>query len=149
MRRPSGTSATPARATVSGRWPRIEWPSSRISPACAGTSPMIACNVVDLPAPFGPIKPTISPSATARSRPLTAGTPPYRISTPASSSFASAIDERALPEIGGSDVEVAADLPRRPLRERAAVVEHLDPVADLHDQRHVVIDQEHAGRVFV
>ena len=32
-------------------------------PACVGTRPMIACSVVDLPAPFGPIRPTISPGS--------------------------------------------------------------------------------------
>jgi branched-chain amino acid transport system ATP-binding protein len=38
---------------------------------------------------------------------------------------------------------------RRSLRERAALVEHLDPVADLENERHVVVDQEHAGAVVV
>ena len=38
---------------------------------------------------------------------------------------------------------------RRALGQRPALVEHLDPVADVHDQRHVVIDEEHAGVVLV
>ena len=42
----------------------------------AGTSPMIACSVVDLPAPFGPIRPTISPRRTSSDRSRTAATPP-------------------------------------------------------------------------
>ena len=42
-------------------------------PPRGGTRPMIACSVVDLPAPFGPIRPTISPLPTSRSRPRTAG----------------------------------------------------------------------------
>ena len=37
---------------------------------------MIVCNVVDLPAPFGPIKPTISSRPTTRSMPRTAVTGP-------------------------------------------------------------------------
>ena len=37
---------------------------------------MIACSVVDFPAPFGPISPTISPSPTSRVRFRTAGTEP-------------------------------------------------------------------------
>ena len=42
----------------------------------SGVSPMIACNVEDLPAPFGPIRPMISPGATANETPRTAWTPP-------------------------------------------------------------------------
>ena len=37
---------------------------------------MIACSVVDLPAPFGPISPTISPRATSIDTLRTAATPP-------------------------------------------------------------------------
>jgi len=73
--RPSGTSATPLRATASGLRPRSERPPSVISPR-AGTAPMIACSVVDLPAPFGPMSPTISPGGTSNVMPRTAGTPP-------------------------------------------------------------------------
>ena len=40
---------------------------------------------------------------------------------------------------------LAADLGRRALGERPALVEHVDPVADPHHERHVVVDQEHAG----
>ena len=54
-----------------------------------------------------------------------------------------------LAEVGGGDVEVAADLVGRALGERPALVEHLDPVADVHDERHVVVDQQHAGLVVV
>ena len=49
---------------------------SVISPARAGTRPMIACSVVDLPAPFGPISPTISPGSTVNETSRTAATPP-------------------------------------------------------------------------
>ena len=38
---------------------------------------MTACSVVDLPAPFGPISPTISPRPTASVRSRTAATVPY------------------------------------------------------------------------
>ena len=54
MWRPSGTSATPERATSSGR-PRSGAPREQdLAAPPAGTTPMIACSVVDLPAPFGP-----------------------------------------------------------------------------------------------
>ena len=80
MRLPSGTSAMPARAIVSGERPRTDWPERRTSPAAGGTTPMIACRVVDLPAPFGPIRPTSSARPTSRLSPRTAGTEPYRTS---------------------------------------------------------------------
>src|SRR3989304_378434 len=57
--------------------------------------------------------------------------------------------DRALAEVGGGDVETAADLVRRAPGERSPLVENLDPVADVHDQGHVVVDQEHPGVVVV
>ncbi len=75
MWRPSGTSATPERAICSGA-PRSGAPRSRISPRWTGTRPMIALSVVDLPAPLGPISPTISPRSTRRLRSRTAATAP-------------------------------------------------------------------------
>src|SRR4051795_10142513 len=147
MWRPSGTSATPRRATSSGRRPRSERPCSRTSPPVTGTAPMTACSVEDLPAPFGPTRPTISPRPTARSMPRTAGTPAYATSRPSRTS-ASEVSATAT-QIRVRDVDVAPHLVRRPLRERPPLVEHLDPVAHLHDQRHVVVDQQDAGAVVV
>jgi hypothetical protein len=43
--------------------------SRRISPAVAGTSPMIALSAVDLPAPLRPMRQRTSPAATASERP--------------------------------------------------------------------------------
>ena len=51
-------------------------PCSRISPPASGTARITASSVVDLPAPFGPIRPTISPRSSRRLRPRTAGTAP-------------------------------------------------------------------------
>ena len=54
-------------------------PRKRIAPAVSGKSPLTRFTVVLLPEPLGPISPKISPSATAKSRPSTARTPPkYR-----------------------------------------------------------------------
>ncbi len=66
----------PARAIVSGFLPTIDAPARRMSPDLGRTRPVIACRVVDLPAPFGPISPTISPFPTVRSSFRTAGTDP-------------------------------------------------------------------------
>ena len=150
MRRPSGTSAMPARATSSGRRPRSERPSRLTSPPATGAAPMIACSVEDLPAPFGPISPTISPGSTSsescgrRRRRRSARR--QLVETSVRQLLAST---GALAEVGGGDVEVARG--SRPAFPRPAspLVEHVDAVADVHDQRHVVVDQEHAGAVVV
>ncbi len=115
-----------------------------------GTSPMTAWSVVDFPAPFGPMSPTISPGATVSDTPRTATTPPYATSRSRNSrALTSVLLHRRLAEVGRRDVEVPADLARRALGQRPSLVEHLDPVADVHDQRHVVIDEEHARVVVV
>ena len=149
-RLPSGTSAIPVRAIASGARPRSDSPAKRTSPPRTRTRPMIACSVVDFPAPFGPMRPTISPGATSNDTPRTAGTPPYATSSPATSSELTVVLLHGrLAEVGGRDVEVLPDLSRRPLRERPSLVEDLDAVADPHDERHVVVDQEHARVVVV
>src|SRR5256714_2506405 len=147
IRRPSGTSATPRRATSSGRRPTTDVPSTRTSPDVGRTAPMIAFSVDDLPAPFGPINPTISPRSTVNQSPRTAVTAPCRTSscsTASAGSLTVGLLHRALAEVCRGDVEVRADLRGCSLRQRAALVEHVDPVADAHDQGHVVIDEEDA-----
>ena len=64
------------RAIASGAWPAIEAPSRRIAPALGLSVPAIVNRVVDLPAPFGPTMPTISPACTPNEMPRTAGTRP-------------------------------------------------------------------------
>ena len=76
MRRPSGTSATPAWAIHSGGRPVTTRPPRRTWPRTGRTSPITAARVVDFPAPFGPMRPTISPSPTEREMSRTAGTGP-------------------------------------------------------------------------
>ena len=56
---------------------------------------------------------------------------------------------RGLSEVCGGDVEVRPDLGRRALGESRPVVEHLDAVADVHHEGHVVVDEEHARVVLV
>src|SRR2546423_12141918 len=132
MWRPSGTRAIPARAIASGARPRSERPLWRTSPRAIGTRPMIACSVELLPAPFGPIRPTISPLPTSKLRPRTAGTAPYRTSSPSIASAASGTDR--LPQVGSRDVEVPADLLGRPRGERPPPIQHLHAAPHLPDQ---------------
>ena len=74
--RPSGTCAMP-RVTI--RFALVFnrfWPLNMMLPDLAGTSPVMVCRVVVLPAPFAPISDTISPSSTCRLMSLTASMAP-------------------------------------------------------------------------
>src|SRR5260370_16901908 len=76
-RRPSGTSATP-HATMAWLFSSTRFfPFSKISPARRGIVPVIAASSVDLPAPFGPSSPTVSPCSTRVLTPCRTPAPPY------------------------------------------------------------------------
>src|SRR6202030_1596940 len=62
----------PARACASGAARVTSTPLKTMRPAVGNVSPARQLKKVDLPAPFGPIRPMISPSSTARSAPDTA-----------------------------------------------------------------------------
>src|SRR5215510_6918797 len=90
-------------------------PRNRIVPEVSGKSPVTRFTVVLLPEPFGPISPTISPSATVRSSPSRARTPPKWREACESSSMAGrakeasraredrSVDQAVRPEIHGED----------------------------------------------
>src|SRR5262245_47622742 len=90
-------------------------PRNRIVPEVSGKRPLTRLTVVLLPDPLGPISPTISPSATVRSSPSTARTPPKWREARVSSSMASraeeasharkdrGVDQAVRPEIHGED----------------------------------------------
>ena len=75
--RPSGTWAIPASTMLCGARVVSSVSRSLIDPVVCFTSPEIALSVVDLPAPFAPIKVTICPSSTSMEIPLTAVMFPY------------------------------------------------------------------------
>src|SRR5665213_1162526 len=58
------------------------WPQTVTRPALGVRKPVIIFIVVDLPAPFGPRKPSTSPLATLRSIPDTAAIGPKRLDNP-------------------------------------------------------------------
>src|SRR3954471_9528935 len=62
----------PSRACSSGEARVTSLPSKVILPPVCKASPARQLKKVDLPAPFGPIRPMISPSSMARSAPATA-----------------------------------------------------------------------------
>ena len=72
MCRPSGTNDTPSLTIDSGALPRVGSPSNSMTPPVALTEPATALRRVDLPAPFGPMTPTISPARTSRETPRSA-----------------------------------------------------------------------------
>src|SRR5262245_34322766 len=79
----------PARAWISGEARVRSMPSKATVPLVGTVSPARQLKKVDLPAPFGPIRPMISPSATERSALRTAKKLPKAFDTPfASSSMA-------------------------------------------------------------
>ena len=146
IRRPSGTSAIP-----SARWPRAPAASERPR---SGTrrrdraEPMIACRVVDLP--------RRSARSARRSRPwrprgrargrrhgAVANLEPVQLQQRGHRAAPPTRRGTRRPRRG------CPDLLGRPFGQRPALVEHLDPVADVEDQRHVVVDQEDAGAVLV
>ena len=72
MRRPSGEWQIPMLTISCPGTPSIRLPLNVISPDLGLINPEIVRNVVDLPAPFEPIKVTISPSLTVTYTSLTA-----------------------------------------------------------------------------
>ena len=73
---------TPLRAAMWGASPEIRSPRSSTSPALGRRNDEISLNRVDLPAPFGPMTETISPSRTAKEMLSTATRPPKRLVMP-------------------------------------------------------------------
>ena len=55
---------------------RSVWPRQRTAPPVSGSTPVIRLKVVDLPAPLGPIRPTMSPARIEKLTSFTATRPP-------------------------------------------------------------------------
>ena len=84
----------PAAHTWSGRRPSIRRPAKRISPLSGANAPATMLKVVVLPAPFGPIRPTIVPSPTSNDTPATARKPRNAFETSRTSSSAMVFQSR-------------------------------------------------------
>ena len=72
MRRPSGAWATPMPATTCAGLSLMSLPLRLIVPVRGFSRPEIVCSVVVLPAPFEPIRVTISPWSTWSVTPFSA-----------------------------------------------------------------------------
>src|SRR5262245_52888358 len=66
----------------------MSWPRNRMRPAVGFSCPVRSLNSVLLPAPLGPMRQRSSRSASVKSTPRTASTPPKRIDSPTVSSTA-------------------------------------------------------------
>src|SRR6266581_6884797 len=95
----------PARACASGEARVRSLPSNTIRPPLSGISPARQLKKVDLPAPFGPINPMISPSFTVRSAPATAWNSPKLFDTLIASRRRFAAVMRPASDMEASDME--------------------------------------------
>src|SRR5436190_488659 len=117
--------------------------------------PEIVRRVVDLPAPFDPMSATSSPWLTRSETPCNARIAPYRTWTSCSSSIGvtAAIDAgsdiAALAEVGGDDGGIGPHGGRWPVGDDPAVIQDLDAVAQVHDQRDVMRDEDDRDALLV
>src|SRR5688572_9389334 len=117
-------------------------PSNTMRPERAGSMPNTVLNMVDLPAPFGPITVVIAPRATVQSVPCRMVILPYPATTSSSVRIASVAKIRL------DDFRVAAQVGRIALCNDAAFGQHHDARAQRHDEFHVVLDH-HEGRALL
>src|SRR5262249_15697749 len=119
---------------------------NRIEPAVGRSVPAIRLKVVLLPDPFGPMRPTISPSLTSKDTRLTARNPPKRLeSSLAMSMFNS--HHRAVP--GAAQHEVVRLHSAPPLPSRSLAFAGQDSGAVAPDQRCIVPLRFAPGRIRV
>src|SRR5215470_2779496 len=138
-RRFSGTWAIPCSTIRCGGTPTIERPSSVMAPAKAATSPDMTRISVVLPAPLGPITPTVSPAATSSDTPNSARKEPYPAEMSASDSM---IDLLAPAQINLRHARVARSLGGQTVENLLAVVEHDHALDDPHQHAHDVLDPD-------
>src|SRR5574341_2173237 len=107
-----------------------------MAPPAGRRSPEMTRRVVLLPAPLAPSRATICPSGTLSEMPRRATMAPYE-------AWRSVTVSISLSQVGFDDARVVLHLLRRALGNLAAEVEDGDAVGDTHDERHVVLHQEH------
>src|SRR5512143_1820157 len=108
-----------------------------MDPERARRRPEMHFRVVDFPAPLAPSRVTISPRWIVRLTPFSARTWPYGATMDFSSSKLFLFSQ-----VGLDDLRILTDLQRCAFRDLLPVIENHDPVADIHHQLHVVLDQE-------
>src|SRR3954451_23625020 len=134
--RPSGTTEMPRPMRSWVGTPVRSRPANTTRPATGWTTPPTALTSDDLPAPLGPTRPTISPESTCRPTLSTAKNGPYRTVMPESSSIDAA-------KIVFHDALVGEDVARRTVGDLLAGEQDHDPIGELSDHLHGVLDQEY------
>src|SRR5512134_1078843 len=138
--RPSGTSEHPRKTTFSGgRFP-MSFMSKKISPERAGRRPAMVRRRLVFPAPLAPMIVTISPDRMCIVTFFSTMSLPYPdsrfliLSMPASC---------VVPEVHADHFPVLLDREGPVLRDLLPETQHDDLVRDPHDERHVVLHEEH------
>src|ERR671912_278787 len=115
-------------------------------PSRTFTRPKIAFRSVDLPAPFGPMMPMSSPGAAVSEQPfrmLTPGMYPAVTSRTSTTSSVVAVGVVVGTEVGVDHGGVLHHRARVAFGDHAALGHHDDPVGDVPNHVHVVLDEEH------
>src|SRR5512139_2873489 len=138
--RPSGTSEQPWKTTFSGGSLPMSFMSKRISPERARRSPEMVLRRLVFPAPLAPMIVTISPDRMCIETFFSTLSRPYPdsrfliLSMPAS---------RVVPEVHADHFPVLLDREGPVLRDLLPETQYDDLVRDPHDERHVVLHEEH------
>src|SRR5690349_9657 len=142
MPRSSGTQPRPARARLSGEaLPRSAPPQVTVPSTCR-CRPMTERRSVVLPAPLRPTSVTTSPGSTRRSTADRTLASPYQAERPETSRVWSDMLFSGLPEVGGDDLLVVADLLVGALCEDLARLQDGHGVGERADHVHVVVDKD-------
>ena len=102
----------PRRAIARARRPPRLAPRKVTAPRVIGSTPVTRLNVVDLPAPLGPMRPTISPDLTWKLTSLTATRPPNSLRTACTSSSNSPLAGFAFSGSAGASAQSRCRGPR-------------------------------------
>src|SRR5205807_2196660 len=112
---------------------------SSLEPRQGSRKPIAVFIRVVLPMPLRPRSATASPARTSSETPKRIGVAPYPAWTP---DIFSRLALRGS-QIGFDHLRIVPDLLRGALGDLLAEVQDRDPAGDAHDDRHVVLDQEH------
>src|SRR5579859_7490126 len=155
-----GTWTTPRSRICRGLLPTSGSPRNVMLPRRGFSRPLMVASSVDLPEPFGPTMHVSPPSVTVNDTPCSTSPPPYPATTP---STASAVKPSRGPsgaskaglhvglvvtvvlvgaQVSVEHLGVVANLLRRSRRDHGAVVQHHDLRAQLHNEIHVVLDDQ-------
>src|ERR1700754_1034171 len=119
-------------------WPSTCFPLNSTFPLVSSSSPMMERSVVVFPAPFRPIRQTISPCLTSKVMFWSTWLAPYQALRFSTRNIASVLP---LAKIDALDLVVLTYFGRRALCKQFPVMKNQNAIADSHHQFHLVLDQ--------